>query len=184
MKFRTRRTFAVLLVLLTPRLFSQGKLEDYQRAQQFLPGNLRHLVYVADVNPHWIEKSSRFWYRKSSPSGSEFILVDAEHNMSAPAFDHARLAEALSHAAKQEFSASDLPFRDFDFVNENKAIRFSIENALWTCTLDSYECKRNPEPERPTEELSPNKRWAAFVRDHNLFLRDASTGTELQITRD
>ena len=41
---------------------------------------------------------------------TEFILVDAERNTSAPAFDHARLAAALSHAAKRDYSASDLPF--------------------------------------------------------------------------
>src|SRR5215472_433244 len=85
------------LLLISSAALAQGKLEDYQRAQQFLPGNVRHLVYVADVNPHWIEKTSRFWYRKTSPQGSEFVLVDAEQNTTAPAFDHIRLAESLSH---------------------------------------------------------------------------------------
>jgi hypothetical protein len=74
---------------------AQGTLQDYERAQKFLPGNLRHLVYVADVNPHWIEKLSRFWYRKDSLHGSEFVLVDAEQNTSTPAFDHVRLASGV-----------------------------------------------------------------------------------------
>ena len=46
--------------------------------------------------PHWIEKTSRFWYRTIGPKGSQFILVDAEQNTSAPAFDHARLRLALA----------------------------------------------------------------------------------------
>jgi len=164
---------------------AQGKQEDYERAQQFLPGNLRHVLYVADVNPHWIQKTSRFWYRKSSPSGSEFILVDSERDTAGPAFDHARLAASLSHANKQEYSPSDLPFREFEFADDGKAIRFSLDGAEWTCSLAGYECKSDPtEPKRSNEELSPNKRWAAFVRDHNLFLRDVSTGTELQLTQD
>src|SRR5215469_7747944 len=175
----------VLTLFASPLVHAQGTLQDYQRAQQFLPGNLRHIVYLADVSPHWVEKSSRFWYRKSSPSGSEFILVDAEHNTSAPAFDHARLAEALSPATKQEYSPSDLPFREFDFVDDGKGIRFSIDNAEWSCSIVDYDCKKNLfESKRPNEELSPNKRWAAFVRDHNLFLRDTSTGTELQLTHN
>ena len=174
-----------LPLLLLTCAFSQGKLEDYQRAQQFLPGNLRHLVYLADVNPHWIEKTNRFWYRRSTPGGSEFILVDAEHNTSAPAFDHARIADALSHATKQEYAASDLPFREFEFVDDGKRIRFSIDSAEWNCSIVDYDCeKSSPDPKRPNEELSPNKRWAAFVKDHNLFLRDVSTGTELQLTQD
>jgi len=176
---------AFLSVLCASHVVAQGAREDYERAQQFLPGNLRHVFYQADVNPHWIQKTSRFWYRKSSPGGSEFILVDAEKNTRAPAFDHARLAAALSQADKREHSAPDLPFREFEFVEDGKGIRFLIEGASWNCTLTSYECKSNTaEPAHSNEELSPNKRWAAFVRDHNLFVRDVSTGTELQLTQD
>jgi dipeptidyl aminopeptidase/acylaminoacyl peptidase len=176
-------TFFLLAVSLT--VFGQGKLEDYQRAQGFLPGNLRHLVYIADVSPHWIGKTNRFFYRKASPSGSEFILVDAEQNTSAPAFDHARLAAALSRAAKQDYSASDLPFSDFEFADSGKEIRFPLDKVEWNCSLAAYECQRNPSPAvRPNEALSPDKRWAAFVKEHNLYLRDLVTGTVLELTHD
>ena len=176
-------TFFLLAV--SPTVFGQGKLEDYQRAQRFLPGNLRHQVYIADVSSHWIEKTSRFFYRKASPSGSEFILVDAAKSTSAPAFDHARLAAGLSHAAKQDYSASDLPFSDFEFVDGGKAIRFSIDKVQWNCSLGTYECQKDPsQSERPNEALSPDKRWAAFVKEHNLYLRDLVTGTVLELTRD
>jgi len=48
--------------LYVPLADAQGTVEDYQRAQRFLPGNLlRRLVYVADVHPNWIEKTKRFW---------------------------------------------------------------------------------------------------------------------------
>jgi len=184
---RSSRPWIVTIFLLavSPAASGQGKLEDYQRAQRFLPGNLRHLVYIAEVNPHWIEKTNRFFYHKASPSGSEFILVDPERNTSAPAFDQARLAAALSHAAKQDYSAFDLPFSDFEFVNSGKGIRFSIEKAQWNCSLETYECQKDfSQTERPNETLSPDKRWAAFVKEHNLYLRDVSTGTMLQLTQD
>lgn len=187
MNFKFRRAIAALVFLtFTPVLSrAQGTLQDYQRAQQFYPGNLRHIAYVADVSPHWIENTNRFWYRKSSPTGSEFILVDAENNTRAPAFDHARLAQSLSHAAKREYSATDLPFSEFEFVDQGKAIRFEADNRQWTCSLDSYDCQsKPPDPSHPNENLSPNKRWAAFVKEHNLYLRDTSTGTELQLTHD
>jgi dipeptidyl-peptidase 4 len=175
----------VLFLIFVCQAIAQGKLEDYQRAQQFLPGNVRHLAYIADLDPHWIENTDRFWYRKSSPAGSEFILVDPEHNTRAPAFDHARLATSLSQSAKHEFRASDLPFLAFEFVDHGNAIRFEIEKQEWTCSLANYECQsKSSDSEHTDEALSPNGRWAAFVRDHNLFLRDVSTGTELQLTHD
>ena len=65
----------------------QGTLEDYQRAERFLPANLERLVETAKVEPHWLGKTNRFWYRRVDARGAQFILVDAEQNTSAPAFD-------------------------------------------------------------------------------------------------
>src|SRR5579872_3386755 len=175
----------VLLIFPVPKVVAQGGLEDYQRAQSFLAGNLRHVISPADVAPHWIEKKNRFWYRRVSPTGAEFILVDAEKNTSAPAFDHERLAAALSHAAKREYSAAALPFSEIDFVDAGKAVRFSIEGSQWTYPLATYECQNEPAHAGQINEVaSPNKRWAAHVKEHNLYLRDVSTGTTLQLTHD
>jgi len=175
----------VLLILSVSEVVAQGGLEDYQRAQSFLPGNLRHVISSADVAPHWIEKTNRFWYRQVSPTGAEFILVDADKNTSAPAFDHGRLAAGLSHAAKHEYSAAALPFSEIEFGDAGKAVRFSIEGSQWTCPLATYECQNEPaHAEQKDEVASPNKRWAAYVKEHNLYLRDVSTGTTVQLTRD
>jgi dipeptidyl-peptidase-4 len=175
----------VALLCLAPFLaFAQGTLEDYQRAEKFLPGNVRHLVYAADVTPHWIEKSSRFWYRKVGLKDTEFVLVDGEENTSGPAFDHERLAAGLSRAAKQAYSPSDLPFSEIEFVERGKSIHFSVADAQWKCSLDTYECQRDEPPTKPNEVASPDKRWAAYVKGHNLYLRDVVTGTVLQLTSD
>ena len=176
----------LLLFLVPPAVLAQGTLEDYQRAEQFLPGNVRHRVYVADVTPHWIEKTNRFWYRKAGMhKQTEFVLVDAGQNTSGPAFDHERLAASLSRAAKQDYSPSTLPFSEIEFVEGGKAIRFSVESAQWTCPLTTYECQKEPaHADTPNEVLSPNKRWAAYVKEYDLYLRDVSTGTVLQLTHD
>ena len=181
---RPQILLGALLFHALPLAFAQGTLEDYQRAERFLPGNVRHLAYVADVSPHWIEKTSRFWYRKVGLKDTEFVLVDAVQNTSGPAFDHERLAAGLSRAAKQDYSPSDLPFSEIEFVEKGRAIHFSVAVAQWKCSLDTYECQRDEPPTKPNEVASPNKRWAAYVKDHNLFLRDVVTGTVLQLTSD
>lgn len=179
------RLCAVAVIVFLPHLqvLAQGTLEDYQRAQRFLPGNLRHEVFVADVRPNWIEKSKSFWYRRSGPKGTEFVLVDADKNTSAPAFDHARLAASLSKATKRDYQPTELPFDSVDFIDEAKSIRFIVDGAQWTCTLSNYECKEAAE-EKPDDGLSPDKRWAAYVKDHNLYVRDVSTGQVSQLTYD
>src|SRR5258708_23226366 len=103
---RSTRRLGAFVILLLPLASTaapaQGSLQDYQRAERFLPGNVRHLVFVADVNPHWIEKTNRFWYRRDGLSDNQLILVDAKQNTSQPAFDHKPLATALSHRTKPE----------------------------------------------------------------------------------
>jgi dipeptidyl aminopeptidase/acylaminoacyl peptidase len=120
------------------------------------------------------------------PKKTEFILVDAAQNTSAPAFDHERLAAALAHAAKQEVQATKLPFDSFEFVDDEKAIRFHIHDTEWTCTLAKYECTKNPQAKKENEyeELSPDGKWAAYVKDHNLFVRYVPTGAVSQMTWD
>ncbi|HEV2315721.1 MAG TPA: DPP IV N-terminal domain-containing protein [Candidatus Acidoferrales bacterium] len=177
---------ATLCFSLIPALANaQGTLQDYQRAQRFMGGNMRTIVSVADIRPTWIEGSDRFWYRSDGPKGSEFIVVDAAKNTSAPAFDHARLAEALSRASRQPYDAAHLPFFSFEYTDKETAIRFQIEDAEWTCKLTNYECTKSSSPkEDPYENVSPDGRWAAYLKDHNLFLRDTSTGEIVQLTRD
>src|SRR6266571_2376519 len=124
---------------------AQGTREDYQRAQQFLPGNLRHRVYVADVTPHWIAEKNRFWYRKAGMKGTEFILVDPAQNTFGAAFDHERLAISLAKAAKREVQPTELPFDAFDYAKDGKSISFQVDGTTWTCQLENYECKKGPE---------------------------------------
>jgi len=186
----TPRTVCLRLVLrsmllLTLPAMAQGTLEDYQRAERFLPGNLRHHAFPSDITPHWVEKNNRFWYRRATAKGGDFVLVDAEQNTVGPAFDQSRLAAALTQASKQNYSPTDLPFQDFDFVDNGKAIRFSLDGVQWTCPLATYECKaEDATQEKPNEVVSPNKRFAAYVSEHNLYLRDLSTGTVVQLTHD
>jgi len=187
MKNRMRWSLFLFLSLLIPigHGVAQGTREDYQRAEQFLPGNLRHRAYVADVTPHWIGKKNRFWYRKIGMKATEFILVDAEQNSQGPAFDHARLATSFGKALKREISATELPFDIIEFSEDEKSISFQIDGALWSCQLENYECKKGPEPVAGQyEEASPNKEWVAYVKEHDLYVRYVATGEVVRLTRD
>ncbi len=185
MAFRPLRLIVVASALINflPLASAQGTADDYQRARNFLHGNLRHAIYIADVSAHWVDKTNRFWYQKVSPSGSEFIAVDAEHNTSGPAFDHVKLAAALASLTKREVGATELPFDDIEFSDDAKSIHFDLDDARWTCALSDYKCISEPAP-RSNEALSPDKKWAAYVKDHNLYVRNASTGTSVQLTQD
>ena len=71
---------------------------DYARAEKFLAPNLASLVVGGSVAPNWLP-DERLWYRNISADGTEFILVDPVTRTRVPAFDHARLAAALSRGS-------------------------------------------------------------------------------------
>ena len=186
---RSRYKACARAVLVLCLAASSGRAQDtreaYQRAQQFLPGNLRHRMFIADVTPHWIAEKNRFWYRKAGMKGVEFILVDPAQNTFGPAFDHERLAAALTKEAKREVQPTELPFDTFDYTKDGKSISFQVDATPWTCQLENYECKRAPEPAAGQyEEASPNKEWVAYVKEHDLYLRYAPTGEIVRLTHD
>ncbi len=112
----------------------------YQRPR---PGQARGGVYKDQITPHWFHNDTRFWYRNNLRGGAkEFILVDAEAGTRRPAFDHQRLAAALSKGAGAEYRADRLPFDEIAFVNEGKTVSFRVGGTVWKCDLTSYECSK------------------------------------------
>jgi hypothetical protein len=90
-------------------LLAQGTLADYQRAQG-LQEKARGLVVNSPGAIHWIGDSDRFWYPRTVGGGTEFVLVDTKAETKNPAFDHDKLAAAISTATGHTYKALALPF--------------------------------------------------------------------------
>ncbi len=164
---------------------------DYQRAEKFMGYNTNQLVDRAAVRPHWLP-GERFGYRILTAQGSEFILVDPAHGTRVPAFDHAKLAAALSAATGGTFEAMRLPFLTFSFSDDGNSILMAVARKNYKCNIRSYSCALDNTPSkdggagagRGEETLSPDEKRAVFIRDYNLWVRDVATGKETQLTTD
>src|SRR6266542_2306456 len=170
--------------------------DDYARAEKALGYNTNPLVFRAGVRPNWMS-GERFWYRITTAEGSEFVLIDPAKGTRTPAFDHAKLAAALSTATGTNYDAHHLPFMSFEFSNNEQTISFTVRARGWKCDLTTNKCSADaiapssdqtpPQGGRRggrTETLSPDKKSAAFIRDYNLWVRDVATGKETQLTND
>ncbi len=155
---------------------------EYRRAEEIMSWNLQSKVLRSDIDPQWID-DDRFWYRVRTENGFRFYMVDPDARDRRYAFDHERLAEALNEVMDKSVSAGDLPFTSYRYINDESAILFDAENATWECDLDRYQCLESERPERPGNSvMSPDERWAAFIRDHNLWVRDMESGEEFALT--
>src|SRR5262245_16340386 len=104
MRFRTLAiTVVVISVLLPVVCLAQITAVDYERAAK-LREKYQGLAVNIPEPAAAIDKTSRFWYRKSVKGGNEFVVVDAGTLAKKPAFDHERLAASLATAATAKYT--------------------------------------------------------------------------------
>ncbi len=130
----------------------------------------------------WIEKSNRFWYVRTTPQGFEYILADTS-GAKQPAFDHPRLAAALSQFESQPVQPARLNLSNLVF--KPNTLEFLRNNTRYELTLATYTLKTIPTPgpgwsggprvtESPGPILSPDGKSELFLQNYNLWLRPKS----------
>ena len=162
----------------------------YAQAERFLPANATSSIFNASVDPHWIKGTQSFWYLNNGRNRQEFMLVDIKNRTKEPTFNHTSLAASLSSATGESVDPYHLPFSEIIFSTEGwdgiEKIGFEAFNRSWQFTFNSTNATLTqmpspPQPE-PGEFPSPDGKLAAFVRDHNLWIRYTETGEKYQLT--
>ena len=159
-------------------------VEDYQRAEKYLNYNTTPLVSNGPVRATWLP-GDRFWYRNTNATGSEFFLVDAAKGTKAPAFNHAAVAAALTTAMGKPVSATQLPFQQITFASDSASFYFDSGDKRWTCDVQGKQCAASDRVRPvPNSETSPDGKYAAYIKDYNLWVRDMTTGADKPLTTD
>jgi dipeptidyl aminopeptidase/acylaminoacyl peptidase len=190
----------VVAVLLGPAaMAAQGTAADYARAEQLRDRVRGAIVGVVDQSG-WIDSTPRFWYRRTTSAGTQFVVVNADTREKRVAFDHQRLAAALAEALHRPVSGDSLPFATLTFTDGERALLVPLDTVRLRCTLTDYQCTRATARDGgrdnggvggalygmlPLEDLgvrlSPDKRWEALVRNYNVYVRAAGS-TENGVT--
>ena len=185
---------ATLLSLTAASAQQKFTAADYARAEKMMGYNTTPLVVRSGVRPNWLP-DDRFWYRVTTAEGAEFVLVDPVKLTRVPAFDHAKLAAALSAATGNTYTEGNLPFQEIEFSADGQSVSVQA-GGRWKCDVKGSKCAAEegaaPAAGRggrggrggAVEVLSPDKEHAAFIRDSNLWVRDAATNKEMALTTD
>lgn len=196
-----------IITALPPLLFAASALcqspaaytaADYARAEKFMSYNTTPLVFGAGVRPNFIGTTDNFWHRVTRPEGAEFMLVNAAKGSRTTAFDHGKLAAALSKATATTVEAAKLPFQTIEFTEDLSAVTVSVAGKNLKCTLAQYTCNADATatPRRAggrgagrafgprTDSPSPDGKKTIVLKNYNLYVRDIATGAETQLTTD
>src|SRR5580704_7303113 len=109
---------ALAALLAVPSISNPPRRElttgDYDRAVKMLGFNLDSLVVGGKVTATWLP-DDRFYYRTTTPAGSEWLLVDPAHHTQQPLFNADAVAQALAHAGAGTFDGKQLS-SDGDYI--------------------------------------------------------------------
>ncbi|HEY5966638.1 MAG TPA: DPP IV N-terminal domain-containing protein, partial [Chitinophagaceae bacterium] len=170
-------------------------VKDYQNAENKLGYNTQKYVDRGNVSPNWMP-GDKFWYRVLTPSGSEFVFVDATKGTRAVAFDHEKLAASLSTATSKKYTGSMLPFQVINYSADGRSITFRTDGKQWKYDLqnssivaDTTKLLENAQRgfgrgNRGIEVLSPDRTKGVYIKDYNLWVKDVKTSEQKQLTFD
>ncbi len=203
------RPFGPTLVMAIAAMSICASVQQASAQSRFGPPRRVEGYYKGRISPRWFDDNKRFWYRNDlSGDAKEFVLLDAERGTRQAAFDHAKLAAALSQASGVEYKAEQLPFDAIEFAEDGKVLRFMVEQTTWDFDLASCACTKSNEtmsqPSGPDREGrpfgrppweregrergpspdSPDGKWTAFVKGNNVFLKAPEGEQEIQLSAD
>ncbi|MBK5257359.1 MAG: DPP IV N-terminal domain-containing protein [Vicinamibacteria bacterium] len=174
---------------------AQGLRADYERAAG-LRARYEGLSTGLPEPATFIQGTAEFWYRRAVTGGHEFMVMDTATLNKRPAFDHQRLAGAISKATGSDYSHLTLPAQGLRMADKGAAVELVADGARWRCDLAEYSCRkladipvgfvRNPfscAPSLPEEKpvLSPDGKWEALVQNYNVGLRQAGLVAKTQM---
>ena len=192
-------TALLLSACLGGEVMAQGTVEDYRRAfalqEKFSVSN----VYYSNVQPHWVDGTHRFWYVRHTPEGRVYVVVDAQTKKRTELFDHPALAEALTQASQKKVEANAMHLERLSVDKETGELSFVFNNHRWSYDANHHKLKDEgelpaPAPQRHWMErddekiaepaVSPDGRYKAYIKNHNIYVCELATGKEKQLSID
>lgn len=149
---------------------------EWELAKTFLFDKASLHALLIGIEPHWIPGRNEFWFQRKNTQSK---LVNVETSVVQDLFDEQVLAErvAANGFSHDLASAGAAHVEAFDGV----VARIRIRDDEFLYRIEDGQLLRQ-QGKIPGEVLSPDGRLAAFVRDHNIWLRDTDTSAIHRLT--
>ena len=137
----------------------------------------------------WLDDKTFTWPHTNEKGDiTEQVVIDTDTGKKRTLFDAAKLqAAARKTAGVTEDEAKHLSQqRNWNFSPNKKSIILTVGDDLYSYTFDSDSLTRltSTPGEEQEPSFSPDGRFIAFVRNNNLYVVDAATQRERQLTTD
>jgi dipeptidyl aminopeptidase/acylaminoacyl peptidase len=161
------------------------------------------MVKGGTIQPNWLADGASFWYAEGGPANTVIHRVDARTGARAPIFDLQRTRQAVAGRLGYEPPHRGLPFDRFTLMERERVAQFTVDGRELRLDLTNYSISELPAPspaerERRAPRLvraaypattpdlyelsSPDGRWFAGLRGHDVWLRSTTDGREEALT--
>ncbi len=186
----------VLLLTSFSQIKAQNIQSRYNKADLFKE-QARKKIFNGYFSPQWMEDSVSFWYHVDTQKGEKYYVVSADKKKKTKLIDVDKLIFEIAKTSKKTVNREAI---QNIYPSDNlKEFTFVFNGNVWTCSLPSYKIAIK-EPYKKQEEgewsmaqrdelnndpvKSPDKKWTAFIKDYNLFVKDNETGETNQLSYD
>lgn len=146
---------------------------------------------IPGVRPNFIGNGSSFWYAIRTSEGFLYYRVTPSKKKKELLFDTENLSRQLTAFVHEPVTPATLSIREMDFSADGRSLSFEYSRKYFTLDIATGELRvvvpeapvRNATP-RQADNVSPDGRWEAFVKNHNLFIRDKESGKVKQLSSD
>jgi len=126
-----------------------------------------------------------------------FYRVDARNGSRAPLFGPAQTSKIVSEYNRLTGeSVSDLPFKEFSYLPDYNGIRFKVKEEEFVYWSEAESMDKLPVPKLKLAGWMPHRtsgqltrgtytsdfRKVAYVKDYDIYITDATSGEETQVT--
>jgi dipeptidyl aminopeptidase/acylaminoacyl peptidase len=193
--------FSFLLISMfgSVKVQCQVTSEDYRRADS-LNSMIAGKVYNGPVNPIWIGKTNIFFYQNNGPHGKKYYLLNCTRATKKEAINQERFAISFEKLTGRKMIPGKLPLKKILFSDQMRSFAFEYDNYNWICNLKDYKIiKRDKVTENSRQRgwewgyrdelgnspvLSPDKKWTAYIKNFNVYVRNNTDNKEYQLSKD
>lgn len=174
---------------------AQGTVADYKRAES-IDTLFKNKVFNTPSSFYWLN-SKEFWYCNNAETGNEYVLINAVSKQKKPVFNHVKLAQLLSKTLQKDVKSTEIVISGLKFDDKKTYLTFKNDSLEFKLNLKKYtlEVTDTIEPakkrdywgnkgdERKGDPVtSPDKKYIAFIKNSNLYIKEQRTGKETQLS--
>ena len=126
---------------------SKTLVQSYQRAEE-LRGLAARSVFNTNIEPRWLDETT-LAYLKTTPQVKRLMVVNAATGMRREAFDHARMAEAMTKALGRTIEARNVPWDNWVLLPDLSTVTLQFGQEWWRVDLMTYVAEKTTRPGGP-----------------------------------